>query len=78
MSRKAMNVLLESGFPKNTELRYLGIMDYRMKPIFNGLATTHPELALEWSEQNGDLHPDMVNDKSTNSVWWKETSKWRR
>ena len=36
---------------------------------------TKPEdvdnLALEWSERNGDLHPDMVNDKSTKSVWWK-------
>ena len=38
---------------------------------FNDLATTHPDLALEWSERNGDLHPDMVNDKSTKSVWWK-------
>lgn len=38
---------------------------------FNDLATTHPDLALEWSERNGDMHPDMVNDKSTKSVWWK-------
>ena len=38
---------------------------------FNDLATTHPDLALEWSERNGDLHPDMVNDKSTKSVRWK-------
>ena len=37
---------------------------------FNDLATTHPELAEEWSDRNGELRPDMVNDKSARNVWW--------
>ena len=38
---------------------------------FNDFATLHPDLVCEWSEKNGDLHPDTVNDKSTKNVWWK-------
>ena len=38
---------------------------------FNDLATLHPLLAMEWSEKNGDLRPDTVNEKSTKNVWWK-------
>lgn len=38
---------------------------------FNDFATAHPDIALEWSDRNGDLKPDMVNDKSTKNVWWK-------
>lgn len=37
---------------------------------FNDFATLHPGLALEWSEQNGSLMPDSVNEKSTKNVWW--------
>lgn len=37
---------------------------------FNDLATLHPHLAEEWSDRNGELTPDVVNDKSTKNVWW--------
>ncbi len=38
---------------------------------FNDLATTHPHLALEWSERNGSIAPNQINSKSRRSVWWK-------
>lgn len=38
---------------------------------FNDFATTHPQLAEEWSERNLPLTPDMVNEKSHRNVWWK-------
>lgn len=38
---------------------------------FNDFATIHPELAVEWSDKNLPLKPDMVNAKSTKKVWWK-------
>lgn len=38
---------------------------------FNDFATTHPQLAEEWSERNLPLTPDMVNEKSRRNVWWK-------
>ena len=38
---------------------------------FNDLATLHPHLVSEWSEKNGELRADMVNEKSTKNVWWK-------
>lgn len=37
---------------------------------FNDLATLHPYLAKEWSERNGSLTPDTVNEKSPKNVWW--------
>ena len=37
----------------------------------NDLQTTHPEIALEWSEKNLPLKPDEVNAKSRKNVWWK-------
>lgn len=37
----------------------------------NDLATLEPELALEWSERNLSLTPDMINDKARKNVWWK-------
>ena len=37
---------------------------------FNDLATLHPHLAAEWSDRNGTLTPDAVNEKSTKNVWW--------
>ena len=38
---------------------------------FNDFATTHPQLAQEWSDRNLPLTPDMVNEKSRRNVWWK-------
>lgn len=38
---------------------------------FNDFATTHPQLAEEWSVRNLPLTPDMVNAKSRRNVWWK-------
>ena len=38
---------------------------------FNDLATTRPDLALEWSEKNDPLNPDMITEKYSQSVWWK-------
>ena len=38
---------------------------------FNDFATTHTELAEEWSDRNLPLTPDMVNEKSRKNVWWK-------
>ena len=37
---------------------------------FNDLATKYPHLAYEWSERNGELRVDAVNDKSTKNIWW--------
>ena len=31
---------------------------------FNDFQTLHPELAAEWSERNGTLTPDKINDRS--------------
>ena len=36
----------------------------------NGLKTTHPKIAEEWSEKNYPLQPDEVNAKSRKNVWW--------
>ena len=38
---------------------------------FNDFATTHPQLAQEWSDRNLPLAPDMINEKSRRNVWWK-------
>lgn len=38
---------------------------------FNDFATTHAELAEEWSNHNLPLTPDMINEKSRKNVWWK-------
>lgn len=38
---------------------------------FNDFATTHPEIAGEWSDRNLPLTPDAVNEKSQKNVWWK-------
>ena len=37
----------------------------------NDLATLRPEIALEWSEQNGPLRPTMVTVGSNKKVLWK-------
>ena len=44
------------------------------KPIagINDLATTPPELCLEWNyEKNIDISPSNVSKASTKKVWWK-------
>ena len=38
---------------------------------FNDFATKQPKLASEWSERNLPLTPDMINEKSRKTVWWK-------
>jgi len=35
---------------------------------FNDLASLHPQLALEWSQKNGTLLPEDVNERSTNET----------
>ena len=38
---------------------------------FNDLQTVNPQLALEWHPtKNGDLTPEMVQEKSGKKVWW--------
>lgn len=44
---------------------------YTLLKGFNDLATTHPDLAAEWSERNYPLMPDEVNAKSRRNVWWR-------
>lgn len=44
---------------------------YTLLKGFNDLATTHPQLAEEWSERNLPLTPDTVNEKSRKNVWWR-------
>ena len=44
---------------------------YKLLKRFNDLATTHPEIASEWSEKNLPFKPDAVNAKSRENVWWK-------
>ena len=43
----------------------------QLLPGFNDLQTQHPVLASEWSEKNGYLQPNEVNEKCTKNVWWK-------
>ena len=38
---------------------------------FNDLAHEHPELALEWSDKNGNLKADSVKSNLDRKVWWK-------
>lgn len=37
---------------------------------FNDLESQHPELALEWSQKNGSLHPADVLAGGVRQVWW--------
>ncbi len=37
----------------------------------NDFATTHPQLAEEWSDRKLPLTANMVNAKSRKNVWWK-------
>ncbi len=43
----------------------------RLLEGFNDLGTLYPNLAREWSRKNGDLHPNMVNERNTRNVWWQ-------
>ena len=46
----------------------------------NDLATTHPEIAVEWHpELNGELTPQMVSWGSRRKVWWvcKKGHEWQ-
>ncbi len=43
----------------------------RLLKGFNDLATLYPNLAKEWSEKNGDIHPGSVNERNTKNVWWR-------
>lgn len=45
---------------------------YRVLPGFNDLATTDPELALQWDyTQNRDLRPENVTRGSQKKVFWR-------
>ena len=37
----------------------------------NSLAEVHPELIVEWSEENLPLTPDDITFGSNKKVWWK-------
>ena len=37
---------------------------------YNDLATTHPELAAEWSDKNKSLSPSTITYKNRSKVWW--------
>ena len=42
----------------------------RLEVGINDLTTTNPELAEEWSVQNGDLTPAMYKENSREMIWW--------
>jgi len=37
---------------------------------YNDLATTHPDLVLEWSDKNEALSPETITYKNRSMVWW--------
>lgn len=43
----------------------------KVLPGFNDLATTDPELLLDWDEEKNELSPDQVNRGSHKKVWWR-------
>ena len=46
--------------------------DRAVKPGYNDLSTTDPDLSQEWdSEKNGGLSPASLSRNSLRSVWWK-------
>ena len=50
-----------------------------VKEGFNDLATTHPELALEWNyDKNAPLLPSQISKGSNKKVWWicKDGHEW--
>ena len=43
-----------------------------VKRGYNDLATTHPNVAIDWNvERNGSLTPEMIAAGSNKKVWWK-------
>ena len=40
-------------------------------PGFNDLATTHPELAVQWDEEKNTLHPTEIIAGSGKRAWWQ-------
>ena len=43
-----------------------------VKKGYNDLATTHPNIAIDWNvERNGSLTPEMIAAGSNKKVWWK-------
>ncbi len=38
---------------------------------YNDLATTHPELVIEWSDKNCELSPESITFKNRTNVWWR-------
>lgn len=43
----------------------------RVLARFNDLATRFPEVAVEWSNKNQPLRPDMVTAFANTKAWWK-------
>ena len=54
--------------PKQIKFEPVNIYYEALKDDFK---TLHPDLAAEWSERNGCLLPDMINERSQKNVWWK-------
>jgi DNA-directed RNA polymerase subunit RPC12/RpoP len=44
--------------------------DHKLLIGFNDFQTLHPDLALEWSEQN-DVLPNSIPEKKLMNAWWK-------
>ena len=44
---------------------------FKALPGFNDLATTNPELCLEWDYEKNEIRPSEVTAGSQKKVWWK-------
>ena len=44
---------------------------HRVLPGFNDLATTHPEIAVQWDYDRNELKPSEVLSGNRKKVWWK-------
>ena len=45
---------------------------HRVWEGFNDLATTHPQLCIEWDySKNDGISPQMVSAGSSHNIWWK-------
>jgi len=47
--------------------------DHKLLIGFNDFQTLHPDLAIEWSEQN-DIQPSAIPEKKLMAAWWKCSS----
>ena len=45
--------------------------DHKLMIGFNDFATLHPDLAEEWSDRNGSIHPHQIPGKKVMLAWWK-------